>query len=169
MRPKSNRNHVFHQCVQRSRGILLRIAGDFAHGSDRDDLLQDMMMALWHALPYFAGRSAEATFVYRVALNTALAWHRRRPLATMPLEDIDEPVDPDVLPLDYLIDSERRGALESAMRQLQSVDRALLRLYLDEQSYRDIGNILGLTESNVGARLSRVRQRLSRILQGAPT
>ena len=79
MKPKVQRELAFHQCVERCRGILLRIVGDFARGTDRDDLLQDMMMALWHALPDFAGRAAESTFVYRVALNTALAWHRRQP------------------------------------------------------------------------------------------
>ncbi len=145
----------------------MRIVGDFARGADRDDLLQDMMMALWHALPDFAGRAAESTFVYRVALNTALAWHRRQPLAAMPLEGGDEPTDPGAPPLEHLLESERSGALQAAMQQLPAIDRALLRLYLDEQSYRDIGQILGLTESNVGARLSRVRRRLSRKLEGA--
>ena len=87
----------------------------------------------------------------------------------MPLESADEPADPDAPPLEHLLDSERSDALQAAMQQLRPIDRALLRLYLDEQSYRDIGQILGLTESNVGARLSRVRRRLSRILQGAST
>lgn len=169
MKTKSAREQAFHQCVQRCRGILLRISGDFARAVDRDDLLQEMMMALWHALPKFAGRSTESTFVYRVALNTALAWHRGLPAASMPLDEIADLAGADTLPLEHILEAERSGALESAIHQLQAIDRALLRLYLDGQPYRAIGDILGLTESNVGARLSRARQRLARILKGAST
>lgn len=169
MKTLSAREQAFNKCIERSRGILLRISGDFARPVDRDDLLQEMMMALWHALPNFAGRASESTFVYRVALNTALSWHRGLPAAGMALDEIGELPGVDTLPLDHLLDAERSGALESAIHQLQAIDRALLRLYLDGQPYRAIGDILGLTESNVGARLSRARQRLARILKGAST
>src|SRR5687768_14793340 len=105
----------FAACAGRHRGILRSTARHFASGADMDDLLQDMLLALWHALPTFAGRAAESTFVYRVALNTALTWRRGVERAA-PLDPIETDV-PDTAadPPTVAALAERERAFEQAL------------------------------------------------------
>lgn len=156
----------FAACAGRHRGILLSIARNFAHSADVDDLLQDMLLALWHALPSFAGRSAESTFVYRVALNTALT-HRRGVDRAAPLDPIDADV-PDTAadPPALAVLAERERAFDRALASLGPVDRSIVLMHLDAQPYAVIGEVLGLNESAVGARLTRARRRLAVTIEG---
>lgn len=150
-------------CVARHRRILLSIARNFSSPADRDDLLQEMLLALWHALPRFEGRAAESTFVYRVALNTALGVQRACRRVDVPLGDEDAPDDgpepPELVEL-----AQRDAAFDVAIAALPRIDRSIVLMHLDELSYREIGDVLGLAESAVGARLTRARQRLARSL-----
>lgn len=164
MKPSPNPSD-FDACATAHRRILLGICHGFATRDDRDDLLQEMLLALWHALPGFAGEAALSTFVYRVALNTALAWKRRLPRPSQPLEGI-EPVDPAAGPAAALALEQRDQALQGALHRLAPIDRALILLQLDGLSYRDMADVLGLSESNVGARLTRARQRLATFVRG---
>ena len=156
----------FAACAGRHRGILLSIARNFARGADVDDLLQDMLLALWHALPSFAGRSAESTFVYRVALNTALT-HQRGVERAAPLDPIESDV-PDTAadPPALAVLAERERAFEQALASLGRVDRSIVLMHLDAQPSAAIGEVLGMNESAVGARLTRVRRRLALALEG---
>lgn len=169
MKQPNARDTAFADCAKRHRGILLGIARGFVGGDERDDLLQEMLLALWHALPTFQARAAESTFVYRVALNTALAWSRRRPPQLRAIDEADEPIAADSGPPELLLDAERSDALLAAIARLATLDRALVLLHLDGLSYRGIGEVLGLSETNVGARLSRARRQLSTLLLRSQT
>jgi len=160
------RDDDFSACADRHRRILLGIAHGFAQGADRDDLLQEMLLALWHALPGFAGEAALSTFIYRVALNTALGWKRSLRAGTVGLDAIAEPQDPAAGPPTVLALEQRDHALQQALRRLSPLDRSLLLLQLDGLPYRDIADVLGLSESNVGSRLTRARQRLATLIEG---
>ena len=160
-------NHTeFAACAERHRGILLSIARHFASGADMDDLLQDMLLAMWHALPSFAGRAAESTFVYRVALNTALTWRRGVDRAA-PLDPI-EPDVPDTAadPPAVAVLAERERAFEHALATLGRIDRSFVLMHLDAHSNAPIGEVLALNESAVGARLTRARRRLALAIEG---
>lgn len=149
------------------RGILVRIAAGFAGPDDRDDLLQEMMIALWHAIPAFRGDASPATFIYRVAQNTALVWRRRRVRVPEHVELEPELADHEsVSPPQCLERAARDERLHGAIRDLPPVDRNLILMHLDGLSYREMADVTGLSETNVGARLSRARRRLNRILSG---
>ncbi len=148
-------------------GILHRVANAFADGADRSDLLQELMLAVWKAVPAFKGGSKASTFLYRVAHNAALTWKRghstyRRHLDRYESLQVSEPFpgtgaderDREVLTLLY-----------AEIRRLPPLDRTLLLLHFDEVPYAEIAEILGLTETNVGARLTRTKQRLVATLQ----
>lgn len=145
---------------------LWRLAGVHARGGgDREDLYQELVLQLWRSFERFRGESSYSTFLYRVALNTALAWSRKA-------RNTSRPVSLEVLP-----DTEDRRAHESsdayerltrAIQQLTPLDRAVVSLALEDLSYEEIATITGLSISNVGTRLSRSRAHLRSILEDNP-
>jgi RNA polymerase sigma-70 factor (ECF subfamily) len=144
-------------------GLLHRVANAFATGSDRDDLMQELLLALWRAVPAFAGASKPSTFIHRVAHNAALTWRRgaatyRRQLERFAAEPLPAP--------DSLRpgEDEALAAIYAAIRRLPPVDRSLLLLHLDGLGYAAIAEIHGLSENHVGVRLTRLRQRLTLLL-----
>ena len=139
---------------------LGRISRAFAQGPDQHDLLQELMVAVWKARPRFEGQSAPATFVWRVAHNAALTWRRgetrrwRRGQAVqaeMAVRD-QSGDDPQAVLLERLY---------GAIRALPLLDRSLILLSLEGAAYEQIASLHGLTQTNVGARLTRIRARLS--------
>ena len=143
--------------------MLRRMCRAFAPPADQPDLMQDMLLALWRAAPAWRGEAAAATFVYRVAFNTAAGWRRRgKARPELAVEDLAvmNAADP--------AQEERLEQLYAGLRQLGEADRALLMLSLDGLDYRQIAELHGITETNVGARLTRARARLAAIIQEDP-
>jgi RNA polymerase sigma factor (sigma-70 family) len=149
-------------------GILHHVANAFATGADRHDLMQELMLALWRAVPAFRAASLASTFIYRVTHNAALTWKRaergyRRRLDTFeelqPTTTIAAEHPPGDGP------AERLELLYTAIRALDPLDRSLVLLQLDGVSYADVATIHGITESNVGVRLNRIKQKLTAIIQ----
>lgn len=131
----------------------------------RQDLVQDIWMALWQALPAFRGDCAERTFVFRIAHNRGVShiqhWHRRR---TEALDD-DAPVaTADADPERVASDGQRRAQLQAAVQQLPLALRQVVVLTLEGVSQREIGDVLGISENNVAVRLSRARVALARLI-----
>jgi RNA polymerase sigma factor (sigma-70 family) len=146
-------------------GIVFKVARAFARDrADQEDLVQEILYALWAALPTFRSDSNSATFVYRVAHNRALNWQRARRRYRQRVMSAERlgalgPAAPE--------DPETRGRLDrlyEGIRGLKPLDRTLVLLYLDELSYAAISGITGLSENHVGVRLSRIRQELARVL-----
>jgi RNA polymerase sigma-70 factor (ECF subfamily) len=155
---------VFMGWLDRHGSTVLKVARAYTRSAaDCQDLAQDILLQLWRSVPRFEGRSGEATWVYRVALNTALGWHRkesRRRVRQRPLLDIDGP--------DRVQDPSQREAVErlyAAIRRLPQPDIALVLLYLDDLSYRQMAEVLGTSEGNVGVRLNRVKKALAELLR----
>jgi RNA polymerase sigma factor (sigma-70 family) len=127
----------------------------------REDLLQDIRMALWLALPRFRGEASLRTFVYRIAHNRALThvWRRKQAGILDSIEEIelsDERPDPEA----RAMENATRGELFDAIRILPLPSRQVITLALEDMSNREIGTVLGLTENNVAVRLSRARSLL---------
>lgn len=163
----TERERAFKIWAKDHAAILHRVANGFAAGADRDDLLQELLLALWKALPAFRCGCQPATFVYRVTHNAALTWKRARRG-----DERLEPLTPAALALPMRDGAEGDGEAEclellyAAIRRLSPLDRSLVLLSLDGVSYSEIAALHGLTASNVGARLTRARQRLALDLQG---
>jgi RNA polymerase sigma factor (sigma-70 family) len=137
--------------------------------SARDELMQEIALAIWQALPSFRGECSERTFVYRIAHNCSITHIcRRRPTH----ESIDElpspgePVDPRPHPEEQLARAHRRDRLRSAIQRLPLIYRQVVMLMLEELSQVEIAEILGITENNVGVRLNRARKALKAALEG---
>jgi RNA polymerase sigma factor (sigma-70 family) len=126
----------------------------------REDLLQEILFALWRALPTFRGLSSERTFVFRVAHNRALT-HRFRPRpATQPLDPAVEVVDLRPTPEAAVSAAQRVERLQRALQALPVAARQVLTLSLEGLSRAEIAEVLGITENNVGVRLNRARRAL---------
>jgi RNA polymerase sigma-70 factor (ECF subfamily) len=147
-------------------GVLHRIARAFAAGADQQDLLQEMMLAVWRAAPAFRDESAPATFIFRVAHNCALTWRRRESGRGRRQEAFER------LQTQECVGGVSAGTPEAildrlyaAIRSLESLDRSLMLLSLEGLSYAEIGEIHGLSETNVGARLTRARKKLAQMME----
>ena len=141
-------------------GIIMKVTHGFmASPSDRDDLFQEILIALWQALPKFNAQAKLSTYVYRVTLSTALNWKRSR-------QRYDRKLDAYAVALPALTaasgpEAERLRWLYACIHELPPVDRTLILLSLDRLPYGEIAEITGLSESNVGVRLHRIKQQLT--------
>ena len=153
---------TFDRWVTDHRGLFFKVVRAFAATQyDQDDLFQEIAVAIWRSVPEFRGDSKESTWIYRVALFTAIDWSRsenRRP-ATQTLDTDDNillaqaPPDPRV---DWLYER---------IRELEPLDRSLTLLILDGYTHAEVGALLGMSQSNVGVRIHRVKKRLAKATQ----
>jgi RNA polymerase sigma-70 factor (ECF subfamily) len=150
--------------INKYRGVMQRVSRMYAaNGTDREDLVQEIVYQLWRSFPSFRRDAAPMTWVYRIALNTAITGLRRRSRRPVHVP-IDAAVDVPTPSASAGLDS-RIDLLYCAIRRLGDVDRALVMCYLDELSYKQIADVLGLSESNVGVRLGRARARLQDLVR----
>lgn len=143
------------------RGILVKIAHTYAFDrSEREDLIQEICLQLWRSYPSYDHGRRFSTWMYRVALNTAISWLRQTQLRTRhdaPLDaaaEVQAETAPEI--------DERIEWVYRFLRTLPSLDRALLLLYLDDRSYREIAEVLGISETNVGTKINRLKQLMRR-------
>jgi len=166
MKPR-DRHKVFDAWLREHAAILHHVANGFAAGADRHDLMQELMLALWRAVPAFRGASRPSTFIFRVTHNAALTWKRTEKTHRRGL-DAGQGIDAGVAPpVDDTGDDQaaRLELLYAAIRELEPLDRSLVLLQLDGASYSQMAEIHGITESNVGVRLNRIRQKLTTLIE----
>jgi RNA polymerase sigma-70 factor, ECF subfamily len=141
-------------------GLIVRTACAFTPEQvDRDDLCQEILVALWWALPQFNTQAKLSTYIYRVVLSTALNWKRSRRRYSQKLEHYSQAL-PTLAPEASPRDQERLDWLYARIHELPPVDRSLMLLSLDRVGYDEIAAITGMSESNVGVRLHRIKQHL---------
>jgi RNA polymerase sigma factor (sigma-70 family) len=151
----------FSRLLEQHRKIVFKVANTYARlADDRADLAQEISAQLWRAFPAYDEARSFSTWMYRIALNVAITHlrsTRQRDAHSLPFDEsahegalvgaIDEP-------------DERVRDLYRIIEKLDPLNRALLLLVLEERSYREIAEILGLSETNVATRISRLKQRI---------
>jgi RNA polymerase sigma-70 factor (ECF subfamily) len=171
---------AFGQMLEAHQGIVFKVARTYCRSrEDRRDLEQEIVEQLWRSFRSYDPRRAFATWAYRVALNVAISFARKSSLRqrhTAPFELADEPLgEPFGGPFGEPFDDAQRDederivVLKRLFAALEPLDRALLLLYLDEHSHREIAEILGITETNVATKVSRLKQRLRGDLASYPS
>ncbi len=155
----------FEALIARNRTRLWRLARSYARGDLAADLYQEMLMQLWRTLDRFRGRADVDTWVYRVAINTALTY--RRQAAREPVEAGIGPTALQQMRATNSDGARERAILEDFIRTLTGMDKVVFLLYLEDLSYREMAEITGLTESHIGVKINRVKQRfVDRYLPG---
>jgi RNA polymerase sigma factor (sigma-70 family) len=149
----------FSVLIEEHKGIIYKIANSYCRNAeDRKDLIQEIIVHLWKSHGRYDDRFRLSTWIYRIALNVAISAYRRekkRSERVSPLDEIiiepaaemDQP-DPKIATLHRIID------------QLDELNRALMILYLDDNSYREIAGVLGLTETNVATKINRLKLKI---------
>jgi RNA polymerase sigma factor (sigma-70 family) len=145
--------------LDQHRGVVHKVAGAYGRTpADREDLAQEIIAQLWRSFPSYDPRLRFSTWMYRIALNTAISGYRSESVRgrhTVPADEETLQVaapEPDT--------DERLQELYRMIQTLNEMDRALVILYLDGNRYDAIAEVLGISESNVGTRLNRIRTRL---------
>jgi len=168
----SERRHAlerqFERILSEYGAAISRLAFSYeAVASVREELVQEIALAIWQALAHFRGECSERTFVYRIAHNRGLShvWRRRPP--HQPLEEIeesDQPVDPRPHPEEEASRTDQRARLMSAIQSLPVTHRQMIVLMLEGLSHAEIAEVMGITENNVAVRLTRARKALKDVL-----
>lgn len=163
---RTTQERQFDRLLEANGASLARLAASYTNtASDRDDLLQEIALAIWQALPRFRGESSERTFAFRIAHNRGidyLARYRSQMPAGEPEGDLPDPAPN---PESGLAREQQAGRLRRAVHRLPIGYRQVVTLTLEGLSYGEIAEVLGISESNVGARLTRARQLLRDILE----
>lgn len=161
---------LFQGWLKEHRGIVVKVARSFAQTrSDAADLQQEAMLQLWMSLGSYTGQAKPSTWVYRVCLNTALTWRRsatRRKRRFEPEADVTNVATLAASPAEQAGEQELLDRLYAAIHALPDSDRALVLLSLDGLAYREIADITGLNENQVGVALTRARKRLAQLMKG---
>lgn len=128
---------------------------------DQEDLFQEIVYQLWISYPSFKGESKVSSWIYRIALNTAIAIYRKSKILIDYYQEFPEHIQPS----DEKTISENEERLFWALRKLNDSEKAVISLYLEGFNYQEIAEITGLSESNVGVRLNRIKNKLKEILK----
>jgi RNA polymerase sigma-70 factor (ECF subfamily) len=150
---------------------VMKVARAYSLSSEEcQDLAQEILLQAWRSLPKFEGKVSVATWFYRVALHTAMNWHRkdgRRRSKQQPLLEVQALTTEGSNSTEQAQHRDTVEQLYKAIHQLPKTDAALVLLYLDELSYREMAEVLGISESNVGVKLNRAKKALNELMKGA--
>jgi RNA polymerase sigma-70 factor (ECF subfamily) len=157
----SERDRIFGEWLTGHRGILFKVVHAYAfEHADRQDLFQEITIQVWRSVAAFRGDSSVPTWMYRVALNTAIAWTRkegRHQRGKQSFETVEG-----LLTTESSAQRDPRVEwLYRQIAQLKDVDRSVALLLLDGFSYKEIASVVGITESNVGVKINRIKSALA--------
>lgn len=155
---------AFLELINANKGIIYKVTKMYMDTTeDQEDLFQEIVLQLWKAYPSFKGNSKFSTWMYRVALNTAIMFFRKehKKVDKAPLTE-----QLDVAEVNDSQDKEERLAyLYKAVQELNSIEKALIFLFLENQSHKEIAQNLGITEINARVKLNRTKEKLQFIIK----
>jgi RNA polymerase sigma-70 factor (ECF subfamily) len=155
---ENEQKHIFESWLDQYKGLLFKIVRAYTFTPmDQDDLFQEIVIQVWHSIPKFRQESAISTWIYRISINTAIKWKRkeRKHYQTETIGNIQYLLQESKLQID-----ERLAWLYKEIHQLNEIDRFIALLLLDGFSYKEMAAILGISESNVGVKINRIKKQL---------
>lgn len=151
----------FLNIVEQYQGIIYKVCKMYRDSQEeQEDLFQEIVLQLWKAYPKFRKESKVSTWMYRIALNTAIAIFRKNRITIDYKPDFPREVESK----NEKTISENEERMFEAFRKLDKAERAIVALYLEGYSHREIGYIVGITENYVGVKLNRIKEKLKAIL-----
>jgi RNA polymerase sigma-70 factor (ECF subfamily) len=151
----------FLQLIEQNKGIIYKVSRAYGkNDGDREDLFQEIIIQLWGAFSRYNDQYKLSTWMYRIALNVAISFYRKKrrriesesPLTESMIEIADNSENSEL--------QNNLNLLQQFISELNELDKALMILYLESKSYKEMGEILGITETNVATRISRVKVQL---------
>ncbi|WP_316829990.1 sigma-70 family RNA polymerase sigma factor [Pedobacter aquatilis] len=155
---------LFLQLINQHKAIIHKVSKMYMDDvEEQRDLFQEIVMQLWKAYPTFKGNSKFSTWMYRVALNTALLYFKKekRKVEQTPLDEHFDVIDNN----ENNLKEEKLAYLYKAVQELNAVEKALIFLFLENQSHREIAENLGISEVNARVKLNRTKEKLQFIIK----
>ena len=158
-------NEQFLNILEKNIGIIIKISRVYTKiGQDREDLINDITLELWKSLKNFKGDSKISTWIYRVALNVSMNYKRNRRNDSL-FYSLNDFKKEDIQP--WLIEQDNSSELEvlyDCIDELNEINKAIILLYLDGNSHDEISEILGVSKTNVGTRISRIKEQIRKLV-----
>lgn len=161
MMQKSDLTQQFLQIIGTHKGILYKVAKTYCQNEvDRQDLMQEIMLQVWKSLPNYNTKFAITTWLYRIALNVAISFYRKsnkeqNKNTFLLIENHDIITD-----INSNKHVEQLHLLDKFIAELNNLDKALILLYLEDKSHAEIASIIGVSVSNVGTKIGRIKEKL---------
>ena len=168
---KQEKHQFFERIIEQHKGILFKVARTYCPDTeDQEDLIQEMMIQIWQSIHNYNGQYKMSTWLYRISMNVAISSYRKRSSRVKRYADMKEQTAEtthdtlDTLDaLDEQTEHERHlKLLEQFIHQLKEIDKALMILYLEDKSHAEIAEILGISASNVGTKIGRIKEQLKK-------
>lgn len=162
---KSIQEQEFVTLVEAHQNLIHKICRLYTKSdSEHKDLFQEITIQLWKAYPKFRGEAQFSTWMYRVGINTAISLYRKskRRIQSLNFDDVAFKTPQDEVYND--IEDQQLSIIYKAIKQLNDVDKALVFLYLEDKSYKDISETMGISEVNARVRMNRLKKKLKKQL-----
>lgn len=160
---KNTKREEFLGLISRHQHLIRKVAAIYyKNPEDQEDVFQEILVNLWKAYPTFEGRSKISTWIYRVALNTVLT-NLRKATNRIYHNQTDAEVPEHFSTHEEHDFSEEISVLYKAIEHLSDIEKAVIMLYMEEKSYDDIADIMGMTRTNVGVKISRIKKKLKKL------
>jgi len=148
----------FIQSITQHQNIVHKVCNLYMKNEqDKKDLFQEIVLSAWKGFANFKGDAKFSTWLYRVALNTAITFFRKE---KKHLKTVYDDYYADALPDTQLHENEQLAAMHKAIAELSAIDKALVMLYLEDYSYNDISDIMGISANNVAVKMNRIKTKL---------
>lgn len=161
---KDKLSEQFLSVFEENTGIIIKISRAYTHTSyDREDLINDIALELWKSFEKFKGDSKISTWIYRVALNTAINYKRKRKNDSL-FSFLNDFRKEEITP--WLIEqeeSEESEVLYQCIDELNEINKAIILLYLDGNSHTEISEIMGISKTNVATRIGRIKEQIKNL------
>lgn len=156
-------DNFFKAFIEDNKPTIYKICRAYANDAEElKDFVQEVTIQLWRSHQKFENKSKLSTWVYRVTLNVCLTLSKKRSRAVDTVSLLNTDIHED----NNEAEQEQLASLQRAIKKLKESDRAIVLLYLEDKSYKEIAEILGLTVSNVGVKVNRVKHQLKQLING---
>lgn len=154
-------HHHFTGIIEKHKSLLFKVANLYCHNAeDRKDLLQEIVLHLWRSFHHYNDAYKLSTWMYQVALNVSISFYRKQRSRKARLSDWRETI---IEWPDEPANTENEANIQQLqlfIRELKELERALMLLYLEEKTHKQIAEILGITETNVATKIGRIKEKL---------
>lgn len=157
---KQEQQQFFKEIIEQHKGILFKVARVYCpYENDRQDLVQEMMIQIWQSIHKYNDQFKISTWLYRISLNVAISFYRKNTTRASKFAEFNEQTT-EIRTEDKAETEEQLNLLEQFISELKELDKALILLYLEDKSHAEISEILGLSVSNVGTKIGRIKDKL---------
>jgi RNA polymerase sigma factor (sigma-70 family) len=157
---RKRHQQFFQEIIEQHKGILFKVARAYCPDEeDRQDLIQEMMIQIWQSIHKYNNQYKISTWLYRISLNVAISFYRKNSTRAKKYTELNEQMSE--TPIEDKSENERQlNLLEQFISELKEIDKALMILYLEDKSHTEITEILGMSVSNVGTKIARIKDKL---------